>query len=189
MLILKSKKVILRDWKTDDFALFREYQNPKYLWHQFDGPYYPSWTEEEIENAIDKRRKMIETDFPKIRTDLVIADKASNRLIGRVSSYWKSRETNWLEFGISIYDDKKWGKGLGQDALGLWIGYLLKTRPSLVRIGFSTWSGNKGMIKLGENLGLKQEACIRKARIYQGKYYDSLSYGILREEWEENSRK
>lgn len=40
------------------------------------------------------------------------------------------------------------------------------------------------MVKLAEKLGLKLEARYRKARIVAGTYYDSVSYGILREEWE-----
>jgi len=40
-----------------------------------------------------------------------------------------------------------------------------------------------GMIKLARKLGFQQEACFRKARIVDGKYYDGLGFGILREEW------
>jgi putative hydrolase of HD superfamily len=39
------------------------------------------------------------------------------------------------------------------------------------------------MIKLAEKLGLKKEAVYRKARIEDGVYYDSISYGFLKEEW------
>lgn len=40
------------------------------------------------------------------------------------------------------------------------------------------------MMNLAEKLGLKKEAVYRKARIVDKKYYDSISYGILKEEWE-----
>ncbi len=105
-------------------------------------------------------------------------------MIGRVNRYWQSKETNWLLLGIGIYDEKYWGKGIGAEAFNLWIEYLFREMPELVRLGFSTWSGNIGMIKLGQKLGFIEEARIRKARIVDDKYYDSLSYGILREEWE-----
>lgn len=39
------------------------------------------------------------------------------------------------------------------------------------------------MMNLAEKLGLKKEAVYRKARIVDNKYYDSISYGILMEEW------
>lgn len=40
------------------------------------------------------------------------------------------------------------------------------------------------MIKAGEKLGMKMEARIRKCRLYNGQYYDSIKMGLLREEWE-----
>jgi putative hydrolase of HD superfamily len=47
----------------------------------------------------------------------------------------------------------------------------------------TTWSGNTRMMHLAEKLGFVKEAVYRKARIVNGIYYDSVSYGILREEW------
>lgn len=40
------------------------------------------------------------------------------------------------------------------------------------------------MMRLGEKLGMEKEAQIRKVRFWQGQYYDSVKYGVLREEWE-----
>jgi len=40
------------------------------------------------------------------------------------------------------------------------------------------------MIELAKKLGVQKEAEYRKARIVNGKYFDSISYGILREELE-----
>jgi len=36
---------------------------------------------------------------------------------------------------------------------------------------------------VAEKLGFLKEGQIRKVRYYQGQYYDSVKYGILREEW------
>ena len=64
------------------------------------------------------------------------------------------------------------------------ISKLFDKNTEIVRLGLTTWSGNKRMMKLAEKLGLKKEATSRKARIINNKYYDSVSYGILCEEWE-----
>lgn len=50
-------------------------------------------------------------------------------------------------------------------------------------MGLTTWSGNPGMMRLSEKLGMTQEARIRKVRYYKGIYYDSIKYGILRDEF------
>lgn len=88
-----------------------------------------------------------------------------------------------MEIGIVIFNEEYWGKGIGSTALKIWINEIFSENPKLVRLGLSTWSGNKRMMKLAEKLKLKKEAVYRKARIVNEQYYDSVSYGILREEW------
>jgi RimJ/RimL family protein N-acetyltransferase len=104
-------------------------------------------------------------------------------MIGQVSWYWISEETNWPALGIVIYDPQHWRKGIGYEALGLWSDYLLEVQPLFVRLDLRTWSGNAGMMRLAQKLGYREEARFRKARIVDGEYYDGLGYGILREEW------
>jgi len=58
---------------------------------------------------------------------------------------------------------------------------LYKKFPEIQHIGLTTWSGNPRMIKLAEKLNLVCEARIPKVRYYKGIYYDSIKYGILRE--------
>ena len=85
--------------------------------------------------------------------------------------------------GIGIYKPCYWSGGYGTRALKLWIDHLFETMP-LVRVGFTTWSGNQRMIKVGEKLGMQMEARLRKCRFYNNEYYDSIRMGMLREEWE-----
>ena len=66
----------------------------------------------------------------------------------------------------------------------LWIDHLFHSMP-LVRVGYTTWSGNERMIRVGEKLGMQMEARIRKVRYYDGYYYDTIRMGILREECEQ----
>lgn len=89
-----------------------------------------------------------------------------------------------MEIGIVILNEAYWGRGIGSVALEKWTTEIFHTHKELVRLGLTTWSGNHRMIKLAEKLSFKCEAVYRKARIVRGEYYDSISYGILREEWE-----
>lgn len=114
-----------------------------------------------------------------------LAVEINGELIGMVSYYWEHEPSKWLEMGIVLYDPKSWGKGYGLTILKAWINYLFDHLP-IVREGFATWSGNKRMIRLGEKLGMKMEARIRRMRYWQGEYYDSIRMGLLREEWENN---
>jgi RimJ/RimL family protein N-acetyltransferase len=60
-----------------------------------------------------------------------------------VNWYWKSEETAWMEIGIVIFNEKYWRMGIGTIALTLWIDEIFHAFPELVRIGLTTWSGNK----------------------------------------------
>ena len=138
---------------------------------------------------IKSLRDRIKQKEPKIlEKKNLIVNEENNELIGEVNWYWKSEETDWMEIGIVIFNREYWGKGIGFIALKLWIDKIFKLFPEILRLGLSTWSGNIRMIKLAEKLRFKKEAEFRKARIVDHKYYDSISFGILKEEWEEIKR-
>ena len=89
--------------------------------------------------------------------------EVNGKIIGTVNYYWEHKPSNWLEMGIGIYDPQYWNGGFGTRAFTLWINHLFNTLP-LVRVGFTTWSGNHRMIKAGERLGMTMEARLRKCR-------------------------
>lgn len=102
--------------------------------------------------------------------------------IGSVSYYWEDENTRWLEVGIAIYNSKYWSKGLGRHALIYWITHLFN-ELEIERVGLTSWSGNPRMMACATAIGLQQEACLRKVRYHEGRYYDSVKYGVLRSEW------
>ena len=103
--------------------------------------------------------------------------------VGMVSKSWVDEATRWLEIGIVIYDDQLWGDGIATNALTKWVDTIFQEIDALEHIGLTTWSGNSAMMAVAEKLGFLKEGQIRKVRYYQGQYYDSVKYGILREEW------
>lgn len=89
--------------------------------------------------------------------------------------------------GIDIFEKKYWSSGIGFKAFKIWITESFKEYPELRSLSLTTWNGNPMMMKLSEKLGLKKEAQRRKVRYYKDYYFDSVSYGILREEWDEKN--
>ncbi len=75
------------------------------------------------------------------------------------------------------------GKGNWQSSLLSWLQNQFDYFDYLPHIGFTTWSGNEGMQRLDEKCGMTKEAVIRKVRYLNGQYYDSVKYGVLREEF------
>ncbi|WP_198317462.1 GNAT family N-acetyltransferase [Cytobacillus praedii] len=181
--MLTGRKVTIRPILEEDLKQLWNYiygtENPE--WKKWDAPYFPlSFIEYED----------FKKDFIKIPDNEPLprmAIEVNGKLIGIVSYYWEHRESNWLEAGIVIYDPQYWNGGYGTDSLSLWVEHLFASLP-LVRVGITTWSGNKRMMRAAEKIGMQLEARLRKCRLYNGEYYDSIRMGILREEWEEQNR-
>lgn len=174
--------ISLRPLRLEDLDDYIQWIHPSRKFNEYDAPYFAQKTEEELLHYKETLRSKLSQGS--IHTKKMIVDSHNDALIGQVTWYWKSRETLWMEFGIIIFNENYWGLGIGKQALTLWVDELFASYPQVVRLGCSTWSGNLRMIKLAESLGFINEAVYRKARIVDGEYYDSLSYGILREEWQ-----
>ncbi|WP_074407898.1 MULTISPECIES: GNAT family N-acetyltransferase [Aquimarina] len=177
--------IILKRLEIEDLDNYEFWKHPKHSYHLLNGPYFKKATKTEIEKEMQTLKIKLQND-KNILENLRIITNENNEMIGEVSWYWKSKETNWLEVGIVIFNEKFWIIGIGYTALKLWINEVFRIKDSIVRIGITTWSGNVGMIKLAKKLGMKEEARYKKARIVNEEYFDSVSYGILREEWENN---
>lgn len=183
MVEIVGEKVVLKEATTEemDELYFWKYEDKEQAAKKWNGPYIP---EEKISKE-EYRKQWAQKIVPDIPASLVI--KSAGKAIGSVGSYWVDQNTNWLETGIVIYDKKFWNGGYGSEAYKLWIDYLFES-THLHRLGMSTWSGNKRMMKVAERIGMQEEARIRKARIVDGKYFDAIKMGILRKEWDEIHR-
>ena len=180
-----EQNIKLRKLKMKDLESYLELNKPEREHHKYNGPYFEQSTLNELEELVENYRNKFLNGEENAKAGKMIVNSDNDELIGSVNSYWKSKETLWMEVGIVIFNENYWGKGIGYDALKMWISEIFNENPKIVRLGLTTWSGNERMMKLSEKLGMKKEATYRKARILDNKYYDSISYGILREEWEE----
>lgn len=173
------EKIWLKKVGTEDLKpLWEVSYGPKadLKWMEFDGPYFedPVLTWEEFATGWGK------TAVNDPHRNLVLV---GNKIVGIVTAYWEDGKLKqWLEIGIAIYDADYWGKGIGHFALRLWYQQLFEMYPYLPHIGFTTWSGNIGMQKAGEKSGMREEGRIRKVRFWKNHYFDSVKYGILRDE-------
>lgn len=181
----KPTNITIRELEIKDLEDYLYWNHPSREFHKFNGPYYRKRSEEELRKYVEELRKLLlNGEGNVLKNKKMIADKDTDQIIGQVNWYWKSQETLWMEVGIVIFNENYWGNGIGYKALKMWIDEIFAENPKLARIGLTTWSGNLRMMQLAEKLGLKKEAVYRKARIVDNQYYDSVSYGILKEEWQ-----
>jgi RimJ/RimL family protein N-acetyltransferase len=178
-MFLTDNEVILRTITEEDLPRLWElaFKEDHPEWKKWDAPYFEhkSLTFAEYE----QRKEQV------VNQEDMLAIEINGKIEGTVSYYWEHEPSLWLEMGIVIYSPEYWNGGYGTRALKLWISHLFQTKP-IARTGYTTWSGNERMVKVGEKLGMTMEARLRKCRIYNGVHYDSIRMGLLREEWETN---
>ena len=148
-------------------------------WKKWDGPYFEG----------DYQKYDTVEAFMSSESEFFLKDNKrcilyKDKPIGMVTMYWENEKTRWLNIGITIYSNERWGKGIGTQALKLWIDHIFNHVHNLEHIGLTTWSGNHRMMRAAEKIGMLKEAHIRKVRFHNNTYYDSVSYGILRDEWQ-----
>lgn len=176
----------LRHYAVDDIEQYREWLQPNQDWHLWDGPYFTKLTPSEVDAVCERlRASLVDGSYAATRPlqrAVIAARDAPARMLGSVSWHWEAEESDWRRMGITVYDPAKRGQGIGTAALGQWTDYLF-ANTEVVRLDYSTWSGNSRMLAVGTRLGFHEEARFRDAREVRGERYDSVVMGVLRREW------
>jgi RimJ/RimL family protein N-acetyltransferase len=112
-----------------------------------------------------------------------------DKLLGDIDLYiynWPSRDAF---VGLGIGEREFWGKGYGTDLMKLIMRYAF-TEVNLRRVTLTVFEYNPRAIRSYEKAGFRHEGRMRKVLNKEGRRWDILYMGILREEWmEQNDNK
>jgi UDP-4-amino-4,6-dideoxy-N-acetyl-beta-L-altrosamine N-acetyltransferase len=97
---------------------------------------------------------------------------------------WKNRSAF---LGIVIGEKEYWGRRYGTDAVTTLLGFAF-SEMNLHRIHLSVFDFNERAIRCYEKCGFQREGRAREALFQDGKYHDSLSMAILRQEFHSEAR-
>ncbi len=106
-----------------------------------------------------------------------------DRLIGEISLDGVKFQHGDTFVGISIGDPKDWGKGYGTDAMRIILRYAFQ-ELNLHRVSLDVFEYNPRAIRSYEKAGFKIEGHRRQVLNRDGRRWDMIFMGILREEWE-----
>ena len=112
---------------------------------------------------------------------------ADDKLIGELGLdvvAWPGREAF---VGLGIGEIEYWGKGYGTDVMDVLLRFAF-TEINLRRVTLSVFEYNPRAIRSYEKAGFRHEGRTRKVLNKEGKRWDVLYMGILREEWLELNR-
>ena len=128
------------------------------------------WAEKQSENGFQPER------YPfSVRT--LAEDKHIGFLI-----LWVDLIHNDAWVGVGIGDRDFWGRGYGTDVMKLCLQYAF-TELNVHRVSLGLLEYNPRALRAYEKAGFRFEGRTRQDVMREGKRFDSLWMGILREEW------
>lgn len=171
--MITGKKVELRAVSTDDLKQLLKWRNSPGL-RQYFREYRILSLSQEVEWY-----KQIQED----RNQAAFSICVNEHLIGCCGLHYIKWTNRTGEFGIYIGDERYRGGGYGKDALIILMRYGFY-ELNLNRIWGEVYSNNDAL-NVYYHIGLKKEGVLRDHYYCDGKYYDSVMVGILRDEFDE----
>jgi RimJ/RimL family protein N-acetyltransferase len=179
---ITTKRLLLREFREDDWRAVLGYQrDPLYL------RYYP-WEDRDEQDArafVDMFRRW-QSELPRRRFQLAIVRRADQRLVGNC--------------GIRRKPDNDWEADIGYElSPDCWEkGYATEAARSMVDFGFrelrlqriTSWciADNVASARVLDRLGFKREGRLRRNEFFKGRWWDTLLYALLAEEWQPASK-
>ncbi len=170
---IKGQKVTLRDLTVADLNDYRKWFTKGQEWTKWDAP-WEEMSDIFAQNFIQRLSNQLSKEPQEIRTRFEIEVNSTH--IGWVSSYLIERNPSFLAVGISIPEENYWAKGIGKEALQLWVGYIFENY-GVENIYCETWSGNERMVRLARSIGFE---IIENDKIleFNGMHYNKLKFRI-----------
>jgi RimJ/RimL family protein N-acetyltransferase len=135
--------------------------------------------------SVKKLTEMIQKDRekdPPMVYDFTIRTLEDDRLVGFMDLELYFLPLGEAFVGIGIGKREDWGKGYGTDAMKVILHYAFQ-ELNLRRVSLNTFEYNPRAIRSYEKAGFVHEGRIREYLCREGRRWDLIFMGILREEW------
>jgi [ribosomal protein S5]-alanine N-acetyltransferase len=174
---LHTDRLILREFVSADWLEVLVYQrDPRYL-------RYSDWTDR-TPDGVQRFVQMFldqQAEQPRRKFQLAVTLQAGGRLIGNCGIRQTAAGAREADIGYEL-SPAQWGHG-----------YATEAARAIVQFGFAelkvhriwAWciADNTASARLLERLGLQREGRLREKEYFKGRWWDTLVYGILENEW------
>jgi RimJ/RimL family protein N-acetyltransferase len=176
-MILSTERLILRDFVDGDWPAVLAYQrDPRYLrFYEADHR-----TPEEVQ-AFVRRFIAQQSETPRQRHQPAIVLRDIGQLIGNVGIRIRSAGAYQADIGYEI-DPKHWGHGYASEAARRIVRFGFE-ELHLHRITAHCLAENGASARVLQKVGMHLEGRMRDSEHFKGRYWDTLHYAILEEEW------
>ncbi len=176
-MIIKTERLLLREFVAEDWRAVYAYQNdPRYL--EF---YEWEHRSEQDVKAFVQRFLDQQADLPRVKFQLAIVLPNSNKLIGNVGIRKREVKSYQAELGYEL-DPREWNNGYATEAATAMLQFAFE-QWRVHRVSARVNGNNHSSLRLLEKLGLRQEGRLREEEFFKGRFWDTLVYGMLEEEW------
>lgn len=175
--MFEGKLVRLREYRKEDISIKLSYINdPEVIGYMESGIPYPLTLNEELKwfEAISAFKDTYRFAIEAISSGKYIGECGIN------SIDWKNRVASVVIF---IGGKECRGRGFGTEAMKILLSFAFE-QINVNKVRLNVYSFNERAIKSYEKCGFKKEGVLRQEIFRNGKYYDTIVMGLLREEWE-----
>lgn len=170
---MQGKITRIRSLELDDLDMLYEWYND----HDFSYWISGNWPMITLLRREDFETKFFDNDDNRY----AITDIEGN-LIGTIGFDQVNIPARSVRLFIGIGQKDLWGQGYGTDALRTFICFLFY-QWNFRRLTVEIWDGNQRALSCYTNLGFIEEGRLREAYYIDGKYYDSVILGLLKEDY------
>jgi RimJ/RimL family protein N-acetyltransferase len=175
---ITTERLVLREIVPGDLPAVLAYQNnPLYL-------RYYAWSSRSEEDVRAFLKMLIDLQFeePRRKFQLAITLAGDDTAIGNCGIRRKDHNDFEADIGYEL-NPQHWGRG-----------YATEAARALVAFGFrefglhrvSSWcvADNKGSERVMQKVGMTLEGRLRDNEFYKDRWWDTLQYAVLKDEWE-----
>ncbi len=177
MPVLKGWRIILREYRSGDFAAIRSWMNDESTTRYLSTRFWPPQTETDVQEYLSRMLQSSPNAY-----NFVIADAADESYIGQLDMFrvdWRLRQG---EIGLLIASPEKRGMGYGQEALEVFKRFAFQNL-GLERLEMEVYMDNAAGLACYRKAGFTLEGVKRHAYWADGHFGDVGVMSILRDEY------
>jgi [ribosomal protein S5]-alanine N-acetyltransferase len=175
---LITDRLLLREFVEEDWAAVLAYQSDsRYL-------RFYHWTERNETDVRGFVRMFLrqQQEQPRLKYQLAIIRQADGRLIGNCGVRIRDSGSRHGDIGYEIAADE-WGQGYATEAARAMMAFGFN-ELKLHRVWANCLAENIASARVLEKLGMQLEGRLRENEWFKGRWWDTLYYAILEQEWQ-----
>jgi len=175
--LIEGKQVVLRALEREDLKLLHKSLNDAEVMEWARSQPDSTASMENVEKDFEKD---VKGENPNRRTFIVV-EKKTGKAVGWAMIRWWRAFSMTADLGLVIAERRLRGRGLGTEATKLLVD-LAFDQYNMHKAGLFTRADNKAAIRAVTKCGFKLEGTHREEIYFNGKFWDGLSFGLIRNE-------